>query len=212
MASAPRASKLPLWPVDFNLLPSEYRPRLWLLRLTVLMAVLCLVLIGSAYLITVRTSDEEARAASLTSQQQSQQAEINRLENDPDTQALKTQRSALETSLAALAAMKLDYQTYSGSRVIWSDKLSEILSAARDTVGEASLVVQSMTQTGTQIVIVGVSPNGNQAIVDFARKLMDSGLFSSVDYQITQTADSGQPSPYPSFRMTLQVTATGGGS
>jgi len=209
MASPERGPGKLIWPVDFNVLPSRFRPHPWILRSTVLMLIVALALAGSAVFLINQTSEKQSALEALERQQEGVQKEIEKLQSDPDTKRLRDARAQLEAELQNLVSQEADYSEYEKTRTLWAPKLQQVIDSAEATIGNSSANLLSMEQTYDEetneygLVILGESPRGNGAIVDFASSLKQSGMFAQVDFWFTPTA--GEETGSPAFQVVLLV-------
>ncbi len=191
---------LPLRPrvLDFAVLPAEYtRPTLGsqegvLIGLAAVGLLLILLLFGSSSDIQFDTSLKQSQLA------QTNQS-ISQLRQVAQPTAIQL-RSQLDDSLKRLTVAKADLDALKSKQLPWSSVTAKVFESVPPGVS-----VDSLGQGGGTLTLKGRGPDYPTAVL-YAEKLRDSGLFTSVAFQVIMEQGSVLPTAPP-----LSSTPVGGG-
>lgn len=186
--------------IELNLLPAEYRRRAlagrnMVLILLVVIALLPLYLVAQARQYVV---SETVQAQSTLKRVKAQIAELKVNEN----QAKKLQ-GAVDAAQQELDAMNRDYKALRDGRVTWAPVLRTVYDALPSAV-----TLEQIVQQGTKLTLQGKASN-NEASVTYAKRLKESGAFTSVGLQlggaVEQPGQQAGASRAVNYTLVLQV-------
>ncbi|MDO8689051.1 MAG: hypothetical protein Q7R39_03415 [Dehalococcoidia bacterium] len=186
---------LPLRPkiLNFAVLPAQYARPAAGLQETVLVG---LIVVG--FLLILLSIVSRSDLQSDTSLKQSQLAQtnqsINQLRQGAQPQASQL-RSQLDDILKRLQIAKADLDALKSRQLSWSSVLAKVFDSAPPGVS-----VDSLGQGGATLTLKGRGPDYPVALT-YAEKLRDSGLFTSVAFQVIMEQGAAVP-PAPSLSST----------
>ncbi|MDP2660937.1 MAG: hypothetical protein Q8R28_09435 [Dehalococcoidia bacterium] len=186
---------LPLRPkiLNFTILPAEYTRPAAGPQETVLVG---LIVVGFLLILlsTVSRSDLQVDTSLKQSQLAQTNQSINQLRQGAQPQASQL-RNQLDDILKRLQTAKADSDALKSRQLSWSLVLAKVLDSAPPGVS-----VDSLGQGGATLTLKGRGPD-YPASVTYAEKLRDSGLFTSVAFQVIMEQGSAVP-PAPSLSST----------
>jgi len=187
--------------INLNILPAEYQrerltlPDLLLVVVVVLGLALAFLLAGA--LGDLQTDVERSRVQLSRTVQRTEQL---RRETLPQVAQLRGQ---IDDAQKRLQAAKGDASALKGRQFSWSAVFSKVFDALPPGVA-----LDNISQGGATVTLNGRGPDYAAALA-YAEKLRDSGLFTSVAFQVIQEVSPGVP-PAPSLSPT--AGAPGGGT
>ncbi len=197
--------------VDMNLLPEEYRPKRWVLPLTVGLIIVILAAGYYGYGFYGKKAAADSELEQLQSQLDSVNAETQKVIDDPTMKEYEELIVEAQAEIDTLEAMEQDYETRNAERIYWKPVLQTIRELAPTDV-----ILISFEQNDDEITVEGELSSEVQdaiIIVEYAKLLENSGIFSRIAFDIgteeRQTGEDSETEEIFIFTMLLEVR-TGG--
>lgn len=175
--------------INFNILPAEYQPAHLnssdLLLILVVVVGLALVALLNDSFVDLQTRVADGR---VLLGQTSQRVEQIRRESQPQVAQLRGQTDEVQKQLQAQNA---DLNALKVRQFPWFAVLNKVFGALPPGVA-----LDSVNQGGASLTVSGHGPDYAAPLV-YAERLRDSGLFSSVSFQVIQEVSSGVPPAPP---------------
>jgi Tfp pilus assembly protein PilN len=169
--------------IDINLLPQGYRPKYWILLLTVGLVLIILAAGYYGYGFYERNVDASSELERLQSQLDLVNAEITKELSDTTIEELQSEIVEVEAEIEELKYVEKEYEKYNSERIYWKP----VLQAVREMV-PTDVIITSFRQTGNQLTVEGEllsGIGGTIPIVEYARKLeARADMFSRVVFDI----------------------------
>lgn len=183
--------------INFNILPAEYQPAHLnssdlLMVLVVVVGLALVALLNDSY-VDLHTGVADGR---VLLGQTSQRVEQIRRESQPQVVQLRGQTDEIQKQLQAQNA---DLNALKVRQFPWFAVLTKVFSALPPGVA-----LDSVSQGGASLTVSGHGPD-YAALLVYAERLRDSGLFSSVSFQVIQEVSSGVPPAPPLSTQPLPV-------
>ncbi|TEU12883.1 MAG: hypothetical protein E3J25_06585, partial [Anaerolineales bacterium] len=184
-------------PLDINILPEAYRPRVVspAIRLVWVVAIVLLMLLVPAFVLTLRNRAQAEQASDALSQAQHALAELGAL--DPEGVALTEE---LSRTLHALEVVQAVYPTIAAGERDWASVFEAILSRDAERIQLADLV-----QEGDDLRLIGYALT-QEDVLAYKGDLERSGVFRQV--MIESMYSTALPSPVPTGTATPVITPT----
>lgn len=189
--------------INFNILPAEYQPAHLnssdlLLVLVVVVGLALVALLNDSYVdLQTRVADGRVLLG-----QTSQRVEQIRRESQPQVVQFRTQTDEIQKKLEAQNA---DLNALKARQFPWFAVLTKVFGALPPGVA-----LDSVSQGGASLTVSGHGPDYAAPLV-YAERLRDSGLFSSVSFQVIQEVSSGVPPAPPLSTQPVPGAAPPGG-
>ena len=197
--------------VDINLLPEEYRPKRWVLPLTVGLIILVLAAGYYGYGFYGKNASAHDELERLQSQLDSVNAEIEKVLNDPTKKEYEERIAEVEAEIDRLQVMENDYETRNDERIYWKPVLQTIRELAPTDVK-----LTAFEQDGDEITVEGELSSEVQdaiVIVEYAKLLEKRAIFSRIAFEIDiedrQTGTDGKTEEIFIFTMLLEAKPRG---
>jgi len=184
-------------PLDINILPEEYRPRMVspAIRLVWLVAIVLLVPLVPAFVLTLRNRAQAEQASDALSQGQQALAEL--ATSVPEVVALTEE---LSRTLHALEVVQAVYPTIAAGERDWASVFEAILSRDAERIQVADLF-----QEEDDLRLIGYALT-QEDVLAYKGDLERSGVFGQVMVQSMQSA--ALPTPVPTGTATPVITPT----
>jgi Tfp pilus assembly protein PilN len=166
--------------IEINLLPEELRPRPPVeTRSLVLILVAVALVAGCVFLYMAKAGADSDRA--------DMEARIASINQEIQTLSTNKEAVALTNSIAALKAVKANYETFLAARIDWGDAVG-----AANALVPQGIYPTKFTQSGTTLVIEG-STSGYNAVASYARALDIDRRFTltGVPSLVRKTSEGG---------------------
>ncbi len=197
--------------VDINLLPEEYRPKRWVLPLTVGLIVVILAVGYYGYGFYGKNAAANSELERLQSQLDSINAETQTVLADPTMKEYEERITEAEAEIVTLKAMEQDYETQNAQRIYWKP----VLQAIRE-LAPSDVQITAFEQNGDELTVEGELSGEVQdavIIVEYARLLENRNIFSRVAFEIGSedrpTDEEGKTEEIFVFTMLLKVKPGG---
>ena len=197
--------------IDINLLPEEYRPKRWVLPLTVGLIVLVMAVGYYGSVFYGRNVSANSELEQMQSQVDAINAETKKVLSDPTMDEYKERIDEAQVMIETLKAMERDYETRNGERIYWKPVLQTIRELAPTDVK-----LTSFEQEGDEITVEGELSSEVQdaiVIVEFAQLLENRGIFSRLAFEIgteeRQTGGDSETEEVFIFTILLEVKPGG---
>ena len=196
--------------IDMNLLPEEYRPKRWVLPLTVALALFVLAAIYYGYGFYAMNASANNELERLQSQLDSVNTEIQKVMADPTMKEYEERIGETRAEIDKLKVMERDYETRNAERIYWKPVIQTIRELAPTDV-----TIISFGQNEDEITIEGELSSEVQdaiVIVEYAKKLQNRGIFArppAFEIEIEEITEDGKTQEIFIFTMLLQVKPGG---
>ncbi|MDP2936416.1 MAG: hypothetical protein Q8O86_07995, partial [Dehalococcoidia bacterium] len=183
--------------INFNILPAEYQPA-HLNSSDLLLVLVVVVGLALVALLTDSYVDLQTRVADgrVLLGQTSQRVEQIRRESQPQVVQVRGQTDEIQKKLQAQNA---DLNALKARQFPWFAVLTKVFDALPPGVA-----LDSVSQGGASLTVSGHGPDYAAPLV-YAERLKDSGLFSSVSFQVIQEVSSSVPPAPPLSTQPLPV-------
>ncbi len=197
--------------IDINLLPEEYRPKRWVLPLTVGLIVLVMAVGYYGSVFYGRNVSANSELEQMQSQVDAINAETKKVLSDPTMDEYKERIDEAQVMIETLKAMERDYEARNSERIYWKPVLQTIRELAPTDVK-----LTSFEQEGDEITVEGELSSEVQdaiVIVEFAQLLENRGIFSRLAFEIgteeRQTGGDSETEEVFIFTILLEVKPGG---
>jgi Tfp pilus assembly protein PilN len=173
--------------ININLLPPEYRPRPWVLPVTLVLVIAVAAVGYYGYSFYQKNISARSELEGLQSQLDSVNAETIRVMGQTqapanDVEEYEQRIADAQAEIDALGVVERDYEKRNGERIYWKPVLQAIEQLAPNAV-----ILTSFSQVGNEITVEGELGGEEQNaiwLVDFHERLAESGLFSNTVLEI----------------------------
>jgi Tfp pilus assembly protein PilN len=198
--------------VDINLLPEEYRPKRWVLPLTVGLIIVILAVGYYGFGFYGKNAAANSEVERLQSQLDSINAETQKVLADTTKKEYEARIAEAEAEIVALRAMEQDYEKRNSERIYWKPVLQTIRELAPTDVK-----ITSFEQNDDELTVEGELSSEVQdaiIIVEYAKLLENRGMFSRIAFEIGSeerpTGEGDKTEEIFIFTMLLRVKPGGG--
>ena len=197
--------------VDINLLPEEYRPKRWVLPLTVGLIVVILAAGYYGYGFYDKNASANGELEQLQSQLDSINAETEKVIKDSPIKDYQERIAETQVGIDSLKAMELDYEIRNVERIYWKPVLQTIRELA-----PTDIELTNFEQDEDEITVEGELNEDVQdaiVIVEYAKLLETRGIFSRIAFEIETkeivSDEDGKTKEIFVFTMLLEVDSGG---
>ena len=198
--------------VDINLLPEEYRPKHWVLPLTVGLIIVILVVGYYGHGFYDKNVAANSEVEQLQSQLDSVNAEIAEELADTTIEEYQALIAEAEVEIDVLKAVEKEYETYNADRIYWRPVLQTVRELAPTDV-----IITSFRQKGNELTVKGELSSDVEntiPIIEYARLLETRGILlrspsTEIGTEQRQTGEDGETEEIFVFTMLLEVKLGG---
>ena len=200
--------------ININVLPSEYRPRRWVLPVTMFLVVAVAATGYYGYNFYGKKAAAQSELDQLQEQLDTINAETLRVigETQSPIGDLEDQIAAAQAELYALGGVERDYEKWNAERIYWTPVLQAV-----GQLAPSDAIFQEFRQVGSnrEISVSGrLGGEVQNAIIlsEYQKRLEQYGIFSRVLLEIgTDTEDIGDGKTREFFTFTITLEVKPGG-